>query len=161
MDAGVHVAGRLGIDDADQPKAGQATERGLDMPAGAPEPIVEVEVPEGGIEIVMRNQNDGTAAEPDAFGVAGRAVDGLGGLGEFVGLALVILGGLRGGAAAWPAVVGMVFPALGEGTAARWQQDGNGNSKMPQKPELGLKHPPTHKFPDIPDPPDTLPPLTG
>ena len=158
MDAGVHVAGHLGIDDADQSKAGQATERGLDMPAGAPEPIVEVEVPEGGIEVVMRNQNHGAAAEPDAFGVAGRAVDGLGRLGEFVGLALGILGGLRGGG--WLGlVVGMVFPALGEGTAARKQQDSNGNSEMPQKPELGLKHPPTHKFPDSPAAPGILPPL--
>jgi hypothetical protein len=45
----------------------------------------------------------------------------------------------------------MVFPTLGEGTATRKQQDSNGNSEMPQKPEPGLKHPPTHKFPDIPD----------
>jgi hypothetical protein len=44
----------------------------------------------------------------------------------------------------------MVVAALGKSADRREQKDSNGNSKMPQKPELGLKHPPTHKFPDIP-----------
>ena len=60
------------------------------MAAGAAEPVVEIEVAEGGIEIVEPHQADDAPAEPDAFGIAGRTVDGLGRLGEFVGLALVV-----------------------------------------------------------------------
>ena len=66
------------------------------MAAGAAEPVVEIEVAEGGIEVVAPHQAHHAAAEPDAFGVSGRAVDGLGRLDEFVGLALVVLGGVGG-----------------------------------------------------------------
>ena len=59
------------------PKTGQAAEGGLDMAAGAAEPVIEVEMPERGIEVVPPHQADHAAAEPDAFGVAGGAVDGL------------------------------------------------------------------------------------
>ena len=74
-------------------KPGQAAEGRLHMAARAAKPVVKVEVAESGIEIVAPHQADHPAAEPDAFGVAGRAIDGLGGLGKFVGLALVVLGG--------------------------------------------------------------------
>ena len=50
----------------------QAAESGLDMRARAAEPVVKVEVAEGGIEIVAPQQADHPAAEPDAFRVAGR-----------------------------------------------------------------------------------------
>jgi hypothetical protein len=43
----------------------------------------------------------------------------------------------------------VVVAALGQSSAGRDDEDSKGNSKMPQKPEPGLKHPPTHKFPDI------------
>ena len=65
------------------------------MAAGAAEPVVEIEVAEGGIEVVAPHQAHHAAAEPDAFRVSGRAVDGLGRLDEFVGLALVVLGRRR------------------------------------------------------------------
>ena len=97
MDAAVEGFGHLGIDLS--AKAGQAAEGRLDMAAGAAEPVVEIEVPERGIEVVAPHQANHPAAEPDAFGVSARAVDGLGRLDEFVGLALVVLvdvGGIGG-----------------------------------------------------------------
>ena len=64
------------------------------MAAGAAEAVVEIEVAEGGVEVVPPHQADHAPAEPDAFRIAGRAVDRLRGLDEFVGLALVVLGGV-------------------------------------------------------------------
>ncbi len=66
------------------------------MAAGAAETVVEIEVTKRGVEIVEPHQAHHAAAEPDAFGVSGRAVDGLRGLDEFVGLALIFLGGVGG-----------------------------------------------------------------
>lgn len=66
------------------------------MAARATEPVVEIEVAEGGIEIVAPHQANHPPAQPDAFRVPGRSVDGLRRFNEFVGLALVILLGLRG-----------------------------------------------------------------
>ncbi len=147
MHLAVEGLGDLGIDLIAE--SGQAAERGLDVAAGAAEAVVEVKVAEGGIEVVAPHQADDTSTEPDAFGIAGRAIDGLSRLGEFVGLALVFLGGIRGRGRLALLVVGVVVAALGQGTARGEQKESNGNSKLPQKPEVGLKHPPTHKFPDI------------
>ena len=74
------------------PKAHQAAERRLDMAARAAKPVVEVEMAEGGVEIVAPHQNHDAAAEPDAFRISGRAIDGLRRLDEFVGLALAVFG---------------------------------------------------------------------
>ena len=80
------------------------------MAAGAAEPVVEIEMAKGGVEVVAPHQADHAAAEPDAFRVAGRAVDGLRGLDEFVGLALIVLGGIGGigggGLPAWSWALG-------------------------------------------------------
>ena len=100
-------------------EAGQAAEGRLDMAAGAAEPVVEVEVPERGVEVVAPHQADDAAAEPDAFGVAARAVDGLGRLDEFVGLALVVLvdvGGI-GGRRLAGLILGIGGAALGKRAA--------------------------------------------
>ena len=59
-------------------------------------PIAEVQHASPADERVPPHQADHAAAEPDAFRIAGRAVDGLGGLGEFIDLALVVLGGVLG-----------------------------------------------------------------
>src|SRR4029079_4757309 len=77
-------------------EAGQAAERRLDMAAGAAEAVVEVEMAKGGIEVIPPHQPDHAPAEPNAFGIAGRAVDGLGGFRKLVSAALV-LGGVLGG----------------------------------------------------------------
>ena len=80
----------------DGTKAHEAPERRLNMAAGAAKPVVQIEMPEGGIEIVAPHQDHDTAAEPDAFRIAGRTVDGLRCFDEFVGFALAIPGSVRG-----------------------------------------------------------------
>ena len=62
------------------------------MSAGATEPVVEVEVAKGGIEIIAPEQADHPPAEPQTFRVGGRPAQELLGLGEFVELLLIILG---------------------------------------------------------------------
>ena len=130
------------------------------MAAGAAESVVEIEVPEGGIEIVHPHQTDDAAAEPHAFGISGRAINGLGGFGELVGLALAVLGGVRRRGFAL-LVLSVIVAALSEGTSQSEQEDSSGNSKMPQKPRPELKHAPTHKFPDCLACPPPLPPSAG
>jgi hypothetical protein len=49
VDAAAEAFGRLRVDIA---LTDQAAERRLDMPAGAAEPVIEVEVAKSGIEIV-------------------------------------------------------------------------------------------------------------
>src|SRR5262249_21749129 len=124
-------------------EAGQATERRLDVAARAAETVIKVEVAEGGIEVVAPHQANDTAAEPDALGIAGRSVDGLGGFGEFIGLALVFLCGVRGGRRLALLVVGVVVAALGQSAAGRGQKESNRNSKLAQKPDSQLKQSPT------------------
>src|SRR5882757_8994529 len=124
MDPAGQGFSHLGIDLA--AKAGQAAERGLDVAAGAAEPVVKVEVPERGIEVVPPHQADHAPAEPDAFGIAGRAVDGGLGLNELVGLALVVLGGV-GGIGGWglALILGGLAAALGESGARSDQKRSN------------------------------------
>ena len=106
----------LGVDLA--AKAGQAAEGGLDMAAGTTEAVVEVEMAEGGIEVVSPHQADHAPAEPDAFGVSGRPVDGLRRLDEFVGLALVVLAGV-GGIGGWRLGTDPAAPGFRSGRARR------------------------------------------
>src|SRR6185312_3605240 len=104
-------------------KPGQAAERRLDMAAGAAESVVEIEVPEGGIEVIPPHQADHASAEPDAFGVAAGAVNGLGRLDEFVGLALVVLAGFGGiGGRLLGLILGIRGSALGERATRSDQQ---------------------------------------
>ena len=138
----------LGVDLA--AKAGQAAEGRLDMAAGAAEAVVEIEVAEGGIEVVPPHQAHHAAAEPDAFRVSGRAVDGLRRLDEFVGLALIVLGWRRPAlaAGALPADPGGGGAALGE-RASRSDQEGQaGSGEVAQNRNSWIKHPSTHTFPD-------------
>jgi len=81
VDAGGEAVRLLRIDRA---LAHQATESRLNMPARAGEAIVELKMAECGVEIVAPHQIDDAAAEPDALGMAGGALQGGGGLGEFV-----------------------------------------------------------------------------
>jgi len=62
----------------------QAAESRLNMAARAAEAVVQVEMPEGGIQIVPPQQADHPVAEPDAFGIAGRTVERVLRLGIFV-----------------------------------------------------------------------------
>ena len=61
-----------------------AAEGRLDMSARAAEPVIQVEVAEGGVEIVLQKPMDHAAAEPDAFRIAGRTGHLLGDFGQIV-----------------------------------------------------------------------------
>ena len=97
MDPAVQAVGGLRIDGVSVQN--QAPERRLDVAARAAEPIVEIEMAKGGIEIVAPQQADHAAAKPDAFRVAGWPAQGALGFGEFVDL-------LRFFAGSWPAAGG-------------------------------------------------------
>jgi len=145
------AVGHLWIDGAEE--ARQAAERGLDMTAGAPEPVVEVEMAKGGVEIIPIHQHHHPAAEPDAFGVAGRAVDGLRGFREFVGLVRAILGRVRGRGGAGRRrlaglILGMHVATLGHRGPNDDQQGKSGDGEVAKKRNLELKQPSTHKIPD-------------
>jgi hypothetical protein len=71
-----------------------APERGLNVLPRAPEPVVEIEVPECRVEVVPPQQADHPAAQPDAFRIARRAADLGRGLREFIDPALRILEGI-------------------------------------------------------------------
>ena len=117
---------------------------------------------ERGVEIVEPHQAYDTAAEPDAFGVSDWAVERLGGLNEFVGLALIVEGRVgRLGSACCRGLARLFLrvsvTALGESASASDRQrkshnktcDKCGNGEMAQNRILKLKHPSTHKFPDF------------
>ena len=95
------------------PLSHDAPERGLNVLTGTAEPVVEIEMAEGGVEVVAPQQADHPAAEPDAFRIAGRAADLGGGFGEFIDLALGILGGV-GLAGLRRLVAGLGVAALGQ-----------------------------------------------
>jgi hypothetical protein len=67
------------------------------MTARTTEAIVKVQMAKGGIEIVAPHEDYDATSKPHAFGVAGWSIDSFGGLGEFVGAALAVLGGGLGG----------------------------------------------------------------
>ena len=132
--------------------AGQTTEGRLDVPTRTAETVVEIEMAKSGVEVVAVHQGHDAPAKPDAFGIAGWAVDGVGGFGEFVGLALAVLGGV--GCALFGLVLGAGFAALGQGVPKRAasdteQKDKPGNCEMAQDRKFWLKHPSTHRFPDF------------
>ena len=149
MDAAVERSRHLVVDLGAEP--GQAAEGGLDMAARATEPVVEVEVAKRGVEVIQPHQADNATAEPDAFGVAGRAIDHLCRLDELVGLALVILVGLGRIGGRW--LAGLVGgrgggAALGYGAANPDQEREAGYGEVTQHRMFEFKHPSTHTFPD-------------
>ena len=98
--AGVNMAVQrlrhLGVDFA--AKTGQAAEGCLDVTSGTAKTVIEIEMPKGGVEIVVPHQPHHASTEPHTFRVSGRTIDGLRRFDEFVGLALTVLGrvGRRG-----------------------------------------------------------------
>jgi hypothetical protein len=142
---------RLGIDGAEPH---QASERRLDVATRAAKPVIKVEMAECGVEIVAPHQNHHAAAEPNAFRVSGRAVDGLRRLDEFVGLALTVFGriGRRGRACRGRLarlILGAKVAALGEGASETDQQRESGCGNATQNRILEFEHPLTHKVPDF------------
>src|SRR5215467_6790661 len=92
-----------------------ATERGLDMVRRTAEPVIELHVPEGCIEIVTEEEPDGSSPKPDAFRLTSRSDQGLGRLRELVNL----LGAFSLGR--WRALA-TGFGLLGNGETGRQKQ---------------------------------------
>jgi hypothetical protein len=148
MDAIVQALLHLVVDLGAKP--GQTTKGGLNVTARAAKTIVQVEVAKGGIEVIPPHQANHTPSEPDTFRVAGRAIDGLGGFGEFVGLALVILGGVGWARGRLAGLIGRRRrPALGERTSNADHQGQSGENQIAQYRKPTLKHSLTHKFPEF------------
>jgi hypothetical protein len=72
-------------------ESGQTAKCSLDVTTGAAEPVIKVEMPESGIEVIEPHQTYDTAAEPDAFWISCRTVDGLRRFCKFIGFALTVL----------------------------------------------------------------------
>jgi hypothetical protein len=138
----------FGVDGA---KAHEAPERRLNVAAGAAKPVIQIEVAEGGIEIVAPHQNHHPAAEPDAFRVSGRAIDGLRRLDEFIGRALTVFGHISRTCHSRLAglILGAKVAALREGVSETDQQRESGCGNATQNRILELEHPLTHKVPDF------------
>jgi hypothetical protein len=124
---------------------GQAAKGGLDVPARAAEAIIEVDMAKRRIEVIDPDQLHHPPPEPDAFGIAGWAVDGLRRFNELVGLALIFLG--RIGCIVGGRFALVLVAALGKRAACGKQQDQSGDGEMAQNRDLSLKHA-THEFPD-------------
>src|SRR5215468_1618282 len=92
MDAGVEGIGRLLVLLVEVALPDDATEADLNMLARAPEPIIQFEVTERGVEIVLPHQPDGALAEPDTFASGGRTGHDAARLGDLVGPPRAILG---------------------------------------------------------------------
>jgi hypothetical protein len=74
----------------------KATESGLNMRARTAEAIVEIEVPEGRVEVVAPEKANHAAAKPDAFRIACRTGQDAGSLGNLVDLFLAFLDRIGG-----------------------------------------------------------------
>jgi hypothetical protein len=68
----------------------------LHVPAGAAETVVDIEMPECGIDIVAPKPVNGVAPEANTFGIAGRSAERLGSLFEFIHLLLCFFGLVAG-----------------------------------------------------------------
>jgi len=140
----------LGIDLGAKP--GQAAKGRLDVTARAAKAVVEIEMPERGVDIIQPHQPHHAPAKPDAFRVSGRAVDRLCGFGEFVGLTLTVLGGVgwlsRIGGGFTGLILGTAVATLGERASEADQQCKARSDEVSKNRFLELKHPTTHKFPD-------------
>ncbi len=120
-------------------KSGQAAERGLDMPAGAAEPVVKIEVTKGGIEIVAPHQANDAPAKPDTFRVSGGTIDHLRRFNELIRLVLAVLGGIgRTGCRLAGLILGGRVPALGTGASNTDQECEPGGGKVAQNRSLKL-----------------------
>jgi hypothetical protein len=122
MNAAVKRLRHLGIDLP--PETGEATKGSLDVTAGTAKAVVEIEMPKGGVEIVVPHQANHPAAEPDAFRVSSGAIDGLCRFDELVGFTLIVLVGVcrRGACRFARLILGMNVTALGKGTAGTDQK---------------------------------------
>jgi hypothetical protein len=124
------------------------------MAARTAKPVVKVEMAKRRVEVVAPHQDYDPATKPDAFRISSGAADGLLRLDEFVGFTLIVFGriGRRGGICSRRLarlVLGPEVTALGNRASNTDQQCKPGNGEVAQDRILKLKHPSTHKFPDL------------
>jgi hypothetical protein len=134
-------------------KARQAPERRLDVTAGTPETVVQIEMAKSGVEIVVPHQTHHAAAEPNAFGISSRAVDGLCRFGDLIGLTLIFFGGcVRGSRICSRRLAGLILSrwtaALSHSAAQSDDEADAGKGEVAQNRSLKLKHTSTHRFPE-------------
>jgi len=120
----------------------------------ATEPVVEIEMAKRGIEVVAVHQDHHPAPKPNAFGVAGRAVDGLRRLDKFIGFARIVLGHVRrrdriGCRRLAGLIGGLEVAAMGESASDPEREDKPGNGEVTQNRIFQQKPTSTHKFPDL------------
>lgn len=81
MDPRIQGFGRLGIGNAE---ANQATEAGLHMGAWTTETVIQLEVPERGIQVIARQEVNGALTQPHAFRIGRRTGQRPGRLGNLI-----------------------------------------------------------------------------
>jgi hypothetical protein len=147
VDAAVERFGHFWVNLAAE--AGEAAKGCLDVAARAAKTIIQIEVPEGGVQIVAPHQAHHSPTKPNAFGVACRPIYDLCGFGKFVGLALILLGcvGRAIGRGFAGLVLGMIS-TLGRSACRAEQKDKPGDYEMAQDTDVWSTHPSTHEVPD-------------
>jgi len=136
----------LGVDRGAEPH--DTAESRLDVPAGAAEALIEVEVTERRVEVVAPHQPDHPPSKPDTFRVSGRTVNRLGRLDELVGLALAFLGCVGRGRLFGGRVLGPEVTALSDCSPDPDKQSKgrNGDSLKNRNSKPGTY--PKHEIPD-------------
>jgi hypothetical protein len=145
MDPAIEGFGDLRVNGRAKPH--HTAECRLNMPPGAAEPLIEIQMTERGVEIVTPHQAYHTPPKPDTFRISCGTVDGLRGFNEFVGLALAFLGRI-----AWrlfgSIVLSPEIATLGDSgpNSDKEGESRNGNSlkNRNSKPVTN----PTHEIPD-------------
>ena len=94
MDPAIEAIGGFGIDRIGVQN--QAAKRHLDVAAWAAEPVIQIEVAKGRVQIVAPKQTDDPPAKPYAFWIACRPVQGALRLSKFIDF-LRFLGAVFGG----------------------------------------------------------------
>ena len=121
--ASVHVIRQallhLIVDIREEPR--QATKRCLDVSARTAEPVVQIQMPKGGVEVISVYQLDHPPPKPDALRVPGRTINGLRGLNKFLNFPLIVFGDviLVWGARLARLLLRTALTALGEGWSGR------------------------------------------
>lgn len=149
MDTAVETVRNFRIDQ--RAEFDQAAERCLHMTAGAAESVVEIEVTERGVEIVAPHQHHDAAAKPDTLRIAGRTIDGLSCLDEFVGFLLAFSGNVgrrHGRICRRFLILRANRAALGDSAACAEQQGKSWDGETTHNRRLEPEHQSTHKVPD-------------
>jgi hypothetical protein len=136
MHPAIEAVGGLGIDGVGVQD--QTAERRLDVSAGTAKTVVKVKMAKGRIEVVAPEQTDDPPAQPNAFRIAGRAIENTLGLGEFIDFLgfLGRVGGRRGRLL----IRGLRFRGLGRGYRNDGSDTAEGKTNRNAETADKLKH---------------------